>query len=123
MIRRQCRRQPDMVCDRGERDPAEILPVHPGDKITKNIRRDVRREGSEGLKQLFTVRIGHWAASISHERSLCAIQADSIMPRRRRMKKILLLALPPHVRENVHSTEFVLASVRPGLWKGASRVN
>ena len=39
------------------------------------------------------------------------------------MKKILLLTLPPHVRENVHSTEFVLASVRPGLWKGASRVN
>ena len=50
MIRRQCRRQPDMLCDRGEGDAAGILSVHPGDKITKNIRRDVRREGSEGLK-------------------------------------------------------------------------
>src|SRR6478735_5829301 len=105
MIRRQCRRQPDMLCDRGERDPAEILPVHPGDKITKNIRRDVRREGSEGLKQLFTVRIGHWAASISHERSLCAIQADSIMPRRQDDEKDTPSHPSAHVRENAHSTD------------------
>ena len=87
MIRRQCHRQPDMLCDRGEGDAAEILSVHPSDKITENIRRDVRREGSEGLKQLFTVRIGHWGASISHERSLCAIQADSIMPRQQNVEK------------------------------------
>ena len=37
------------------------------------------------------------------------------------LKKARLLTLTPHVRENAHSTEFVLASVRPSLWKGASR--
>ena len=37
------------------------------------------------------------------------------------LKKARLLTLPPHVRENAHSTEFVLASVRPSLSKGASR--
>src|SRR6476620_1759576 len=105
MIRRQSRCQPDMLCDRGERYPAEISSVHPGDKIAKNIRRDVRREGSEGLKQLFTVRVGHWGASISHVRSLCAMQAASIMPRRQDVEKGTLSQRSAHVRKNAHSTD------------------
>ena len=42
MIRRQCRGHPHMLCDRGDGNTTEILSVHPGDKISKNIRGDVR---------------------------------------------------------------------------------
>jgi hypothetical protein len=71
-----------MLRDRLQRNPAKIFMVHPGDEITKHIWWHVRRERDESLKEVFAVGGGHRVVSISQDRSLCAIWADSIMPRR-----------------------------------------
>src|SRR5688572_26350417 len=71
-----------MLRDRLQRNPAEIVIVHPGDEITKHIRGHVPTKRGESLLEVFAVEGGHGGVSISQDRSLCAIWADSIMPRR-----------------------------------------
>src|SRR5687767_5700436 len=82
MLRGQFCCQSDMLRDRLQRNPAEIVVVHSGDEITKHIRRHVRTKRGESLLEVFAVGKGHGGVSISQDRSLCAIWADSIMPRR-----------------------------------------
>src|SRR5687768_652053 len=65
-----------MLRDRLQRNPAEIVIVHPGDEITKNIRGHVRTKRGESLLEVFAVEGGHGGVSISQDRSLCAIWAD-----------------------------------------------
>ena len=69
-----------MLRNNWEREPAEILAVHPGHKITEHIGWDIHRERRERLKELVAVGC-HGSASIAQDHSLCAILADSIMPR------------------------------------------
>jgi hypothetical protein len=54
-----------MLCDRREWESPEIFLVHPGDKITKNIGRDIRTKGSEVVKKVFAVGGGHGGCQYS----------------------------------------------------------
>ena len=56
--------QPDMLRDRLQRNPAEVVSVHPGDEITKHIRGHVRTKRGEVAGGLRVGR-GHGGVSIS----------------------------------------------------------
>ena len=69
-----------MLCNGRQRDAAKIFIIHPGDEIPNDVGRDIRGKGSEGLKEFLAVGVNPGAVSIAQDHSLCAVNADSIMP-------------------------------------------
>jgi hypothetical protein len=66
-----------MMRDCRQRKAPQIFAVHPGDKITQNISRDIRTEGDKVVDKIFAFGDGHGGVSIAQERSACPIEYNA----------------------------------------------